>query len=82
MLIAAVLAALMRRCAFKQAHELAFARMRLRRQAGYRAAAGRRTRRLQPLSERGGRWLKHNLFNFPGAACSRTRASVELSEVM
>jgi len=35
---------------------------------------------LQPLSERGGRWLKHNLFRFPGAVWSRKRACVELSE--
>lgn len=35
---------------------------------------------LQPLSERGGRWLKHNLFRFPGAVWSRKRGCVELEE--
>ena len=35
---------------------------------------------LQPLSERGGRWLKHNLFRFPGAVWSRKRGCVELAE--
>jgi hypothetical protein len=35
---------------------------------------------LQPLSERGGRWLKHNLFRFPGAVWSRERRCVELAE--
>src|SRR3954452_2542407 len=35
---------------------------------------------LQPLSERSGRWLKANLFRFPGAVWSRKRGCVELSE--
>ena len=35
---------------------------------------------LLPLSERGGRWLKHNLFRFPGATWSRKRGCVELAE--
>lgn len=35
---------------------------------------------LQPLSERGGQWLKHNLFRFPGAVWSRKRGCVELAE--
>jgi hypothetical protein len=35
---------------------------------------------LQPLSERSGRWLKANLFRFPGAIWSRKRGCVELSE--
>jgi len=35
---------------------------------------------LQPLSKRGGQWLKANLFRFPGAVWSRKRGCVELSE--
>jgi hypothetical protein len=35
---------------------------------------------VQPLSERGGRWLRMNLFRFPGAVWSRKRGCVELSE--
>lgn len=35
---------------------------------------------VQPLSERGGRWLKANLFHFPGAVWSRKRGCVELSD--
>jgi hypothetical protein len=35
---------------------------------------------LQPLSERGGQWLKHNLYRFPGAVWSRKRGCVELAE--
>lgn len=33
---------------------------------------------LEPLSERGGRWLKYNLFRFPGAVWSGKRGCVEL----
>lgn len=35
---------------------------------------------LRPLTERGGRWLKQNLFRFPGAVLSRKRGCLELSE--
>lgn len=35
---------------------------------------------VQPLSHRGGRWLRANLFRFPGAVWSRKRGCVELSE--
>ncbi|MCK1663398.1 hypothetical protein IVA90_38915 [Bradyrhizobium sp. 151] len=35
---------------------------------------------LQPLSERGRRWLKQNLFRFPGAVWSRKRGCAELVE--
>lgn len=35
---------------------------------------------LEPLSERGGRWLKYNLFPFPGAVWSGKRGCVELAE--
>ncbi|EHR01369.1 hypothetical protein Bra471DRAFT_02087 [Bradyrhizobium sp. WSM471] len=35
---------------------------------------------LQPLSARGARWLKHNLFRFPGAVWSRKQGCVELAE--
>lgn len=35
---------------------------------------------LLPLSKRGARWLKANLFRFPGAVWSRKRGCVELTE--
>jgi len=35
---------------------------------------------LVPLSKRGARWLKANLFRFPGAVLSRKRGCVELAE--
>lgn len=35
---------------------------------------------LEPLSERGGRWLKYNLFRFLGAVWSGKRGCVELAE--
>lgn len=37
---------------------------------------------LEPLTVRSGRWLKANLFRFPGAVWLRKRDCVELSDVI